>query len=645
VVLFDTLATDFTVLGAWLVVYGGQQRPLTGTLALQGAGLLLRQKVAPPDKVHVKICLKPRSGVLGQLVIFDFGTFYLARGLSIHVLNEAERRLMMNMGAPRRQRPTKPDLFWEQHYTPIPMPGHERDEVFDAGLSEYPLPEQIERLIGAGKYSNVENRVTKENYKRRLHNLLYLEEYQQRLDMSRYDLCDVEISPTSILMTPQGTIYATEGVHYITVSVEEVLFEGGRSIRPGDSTLLMPMNQQVVHECRVEAVGKDRVTLKITEKARQASASSRHRCSLRFVLSRTHMREMHYAVDHVDTTSVFPVARVSRAHDPPTPPAISTCLHELKNTKLNPSQQSAISSMLDPACQKIPSLVLGPFGCGKTRTLRECIMLLSLLKDTTLLICTHSNSAADIYVQELHREYTKRGYEKVSMIRIYYTGRRLETIPAHVKPYCKIENGRLVLPSLPELKQYRIIVVTLSTSRALSLMGLPRGHFSHIFIDEAAQALESETLIPLILANDTTKVVLAGDHMQLDPPCYSPIARKYGLHVSLLERLYDHEAYNSGVGQLCKTLLTENHRSHAHIMEIPSKLFYKNKLTCRADFPVTGPQSLPPLKFIGVDGQEAQDEDSPSYYNNHEALKITEQVRAVPGAEGEVCSERLCGCR
>ena len=32
----------------------------------------------------------------------------------------------------------------------------------------------------------VENRVTKENYKRRLHNLLYLEEYQQRLDMSRY---------------------------------------------------------------------------------------------------------------------------------------------------------------------------------------------------------------------------------------------------------------------------------------------------------------------------------------------------------------------------------------------------------------------------------------------------------------------------
>lgn len=64
-------------------------------------------------------------------------------------------------------------------------------------------------------------------------------------------------------------------------------------------------------------------------------------------------------------------------------------------------------------------------------------------------------------------------------------------------------------------------------------------------------------------------------------------------------------------------------------MEIPSKLFYKNKLTCRAEFPRTGPRNIPPLKFIGVDGQEAQEEDSPSYYNDHEALKIIEQVREI----------------
>lgn len=77
--------------------------------------------------------------------------------------------------------------------------------------------------------------------------------------------------------------------------------------RPGDSCSLLPMNQQVIHECWVEGVGRDRVTLKISEKAKQASVSSRNRCSLRFVLSRTHMREMHYAVDQLDLGVVFPV--------------------------------------------------------------------------------------------------------------------------------------------------------------------------------------------------------------------------------------------------------------------------------------------------------------------------------------------------
>ncbi len=52
-------------------------------------------------------------------------------------------------------------------------------------MPEYPLPKQIEDFIESGKYKNVDNRVTKENYVRRMHNLLYLEEFQQKLDLSR----------------------------------------------------------------------------------------------------------------------------------------------------------------------------------------------------------------------------------------------------------------------------------------------------------------------------------------------------------------------------------------------------------------------------------------------------------------------------
>lgn len=58
---------------------------------------------------------------------------------------------------------------------------------------------------------------------------------------------------------------------------------------------------------------------------------------------------------------------------------------------------------------QVPSLVLGPFGCGKTKTLFECVKLLTMnVPDVRVLICTHSNSAADLYVRHFHREWMGR---------------------------------------------------------------------------------------------------------------------------------------------------------------------------------------------------------------------------------------------
>ena len=66
------------------------------------------------------------------------------------------------------------------------------------------------------------------------------------------------------------------------------------------------------------------------------------------------------------------------------------------------------------------------------------------------------------------------------------------------------------------------------------------GLFSHILIDEAAQAMECEAIMPLALAYPKrTRVVLAGDHMQLSPEVYSRFAQDKKFNKSLLERLYD----------------------------------------------------------------------------------------------------------
>lgn len=98
----------------------------------------------------------------------------------------------------------------------------------------------------------------------------------------------------------------------------------------------------------------------------------------------------------------------------------------------------------------------------------------------------------------------------------------------------------------------------------LSTIGLPRGHFSHILLDEAAQAMECEAIMPLALADDTTRIVLAGDHMQLSPELFSQYAKERQLHVSLLERLYD--LYPSTFP--CKILLCENYRAHEAIIHV-----------------------------------------------------------------------------
>ncbi len=72
----------------------------------------------------------------------------------------------------------------------------------------------------------------------------------------------------------------------------------------------------------------------------------------------------------------------------------------------------------------------------------------------------------------------------------------------------------------------------------LQTLNVPLGHFSHIVIDEAAQAEEPLVMIPILAFSDAyTNVILAGDPNQLGPVIKSPIAAKSGLGKSFLRRL------------------------------------------------------------------------------------------------------------
>ena len=90
-----------------------------------------------------------------------------------------------------------------------------------------------------------------------------------------------------------------------------------------------------------------------------------------------------------------------------------------------------------------------------------------------------------------------------------YTSRNLQKYflyDSSIREFC--------YPTKSEAKEYHIIVTTLATAQNLLKLKLT-GHFTHIFIDEAAQMTVPEVMMALSLASNNTKVVLAGDHMQV----------------------------------------------------------------------------------------------------------------------------------
>ena len=54
---------------------------------------------------------------------------------------------------------------------------------------------------------------------------------------------------------------------------------------------------------------------------------------------------------------------------------------------------------------------------------------------------------------------------------------------------CRFDGTQLLIPTKTEIMKHKIIVTTLLTARVLFLMGIKKGHFSHILIDEAAQVI------------------------------------------------------------------------------------------------------------------------------------------------------------
>ncbi|CAK9154009.1 unnamed protein product [Ilex paraguariensis] len=152
--------------------------------------------------------------------------------------------------------------------------------------------------------------------------------------------------------------------------------------------------------------------------------------------------------------------------------------------------------------------------------------------------------------------------------------------------------------------------------------------FDAVVIDEAAQALEPATLIPLqLLKSKGTKCIMVGDPKQLPATVLSNVASKYLYQCSMFERLQ-----RAGHPVI---MLMKQYRMHPEICRFPSLHFYDSKLlngdlmsSKAAPFHET--EGLGPYVFFDViDGQELRGKNSGalSLYNECEADAAVEVLQ------------------
>jgi len=187
-----------------------------------------------------------------------------------------------------------------------------------------------------------------------------------------------------------------------------------------------------------------------------------------------------------------------------------------------------------------------------------------------------------------------------------------------------------VIPKHAELLAFRVVLSTCSSAGMLKMLNVPVGHFTHIVVDEAAQAEEPLAMIPILtFADENTNVILAGDPHQLRPVIKSSTASKSGLRKSYLERLMDMRGVYGLDTQVGKTIvdLQLNRRSHGAIIAWPNRYLYEDRMRAHGDAAITDrmlrwdelPMKDFPIIFHGIKGTEKRTRRSPSYYNILEA--------------------------
>ncbi|XP_034452521.1 putative helicase mov-10-B.2 isoform X2 [Hippoglossus hippoglossus] len=510
-------------------------------------------------------------------------------------------------------------------------------------LKKYCIPPYVNQLIESLKSRHsgqrqtlLETPLSWEIYTQKFQLLLFLEEHQMESDIKRYNIPNNEREEHAVMSRDKSN------KKLLVLDVPGVS-ENRPSVLRGDQLLVCPKGESgVKYRGYVHSVELNKVKLGFSSDLLNRFFEGM-RFSVEFTLNRTSLRVQHraaeLAAEHSLEELLFPAAPTQQQTELP-----DLSLFD-RNLEKNPEQLRAVQHIVAGSSKPAPYLVFGPPGTGKTVTLVEAIKQIEKTQASChILACAPSNSAADLLCGKILDHV-----DNFKVFRMYASSRDPKCVPEELQSCSNLVGDCYDFPPKEELMQYRVMVTTLVTAGRLVTGGIPSGHFTHVFVDEAGHAVETESLIPLagLLHAQTGQVVLAGDPKQLGPILRSPFALKHGLGVSLLQRMMTHfSLYQKDEGELDRRFVTKllcNYRSHPSILKIPNELFYDSELLCNADEILRNsycnwphlPKSGFPLIFHGVTGVDEREASSPSFFNRAEVEVLMEYVKKLLETQGK----------
>ncbi|XP_015282257.1 PREDICTED: helicase with zinc finger domain 2, partial [Gekko japonicus] len=601
-----------------------------------------------PSVSEIRVCVECCTfGVYDQWLVFDFGSRpVLVRKLRVTV---GKKEPHWHVDPAAEQSSQFVDFERWHSGNRVVVPSVLRSSKVTELLAKYKIPSlSLDFKRGAESLP-----VTLFNYREQMHNFLFREEEAEQALIAKLSL-QVDVSLHQALENPSfGMKFALTGELFAHVptpcSVTPDSKEGyllHRSIQTAFLALDPPTSNRV-YEVSVEtkAITERSIWLLLPKRCCSElglKSGTSVKAEIQFQLNQLEFRQWHHAADQLlDVRLVLPDVAACSIPQP---------REQVQLPGGNGKQRQAFSFITGQASgprQVPPLLIYGPFGTGKTFTLAMATLEIIKEPKTRVLICTHTNSAADIYTREYFHDYVASGHPEAIPLRIKSTLRDVKSTDPITQRYCCLSphQNSFRFPTREELDRHRIIITTCTLSQDL---GVPAGYFSHILIDEAAQMLECEALVPLSLATLQTRIVLAGDHMQMTPQLFFLRGGEQMADHTRLNRLFQYyQKEKQEVAKKSRIIFNENYRSTASIIDFVSRHFYVGKGDAiQAMGQIPPHPEFHPLMFCHVAGSAARDASQTSWINASEIMQVVEKVQEMsekwPDEWGEQDLKRIC---